>query len=112
MYCSSCGTEIPESFRFCSQCGAGSTKGSFTNRQQRALRRPHVDRKVGGVCAGLANYLDVDVTLVRIIFLVLLFWPPGVGLILYIVCWIVMPQEPYLLPAPSQPPPSGSALRT
>ena len=60
-----------------------------------------LNRKIAGVCAGLANYMVLDVTLIRIIFLCLLFWPPGVGLILYIVCWIVMPQEPHLLPPPA-----------
>jgi phage shock protein C len=78
---------------------AGSSYGT---RQQRPLRRPRLDRKIAGVCAGLASYMDVDVTLIRIIFLVLLFWPPGVGLILYVVCWIVMPQEPLLLPPAAQ----------
>jgi phage shock protein C len=68
----------------------------------RPLRRPHQDRKIAGVCAGLANYMGVDVILVRIIMLCLVFWPPCTGLILYIVCWIVMPQEPYLLP-PARP---------
>lgn len=103
MYCGSCGREVPDNFRFCSECGAPTSQNPIAVRQPRVLRRPHLDRKIAGVCAGLANYMDIDVTLVRIIFLCLLFWPPGVGLILYIVCWIVMPVEPYLLPAaPSQ----------
>lgn len=102
MYCGSCGREIPGNFRFCSECGAPANAGASAPTQQRALRRPQTDRKIAGVCAGLAQYMDVDVTLVRIIFLVLLFWPPGVGLILYVVCWIVMPQEPRLLPPAAQ----------
>jgi phage shock protein C len=102
MYCGTCGREIPDNFRFCSDCGAPATSGPYTPKQQRPLRRSQTDRKVAGVCAGLAQYMDVDVTLVRIIFLVLLFWPPGVGLILYVICWIVMPQEPLLLPPPAQ----------
>jgi phage shock protein C len=102
MYCGSCGKEIPENFRFCSECGAPISQSTSAVRPLRALRRPHVDRKIAGVCAGLANYMDVDVTLVRIIVLCLIFWPPGIGLILYVVCWIVMPQEPYLLP-PAKP---------
>jgi phage shock protein C len=98
MYCASCGKEIPENFRFCSECGAPTTQSTFAVRPPRVLRRPRLDRKIAGVCAGLANYMDLDVTLVRIIVLCLIFWPPGIGLILYIVCWIVMPQEPVLLP--------------
>jgi phage shock protein C len=65
-----------------------------------ALSRPRDDRKIAGVCSGIARYLGIDVTLVRIIIAVLAIWPPGVGLILYIVCWIVMPRDPLLLPAP------------
>lgn len=104
MYCSSCGRDIPDNFRFCSECGAPTTGGASGTKPSRTLRRPHADRKIAGVCAGLAQYMDIDVTLIRIVFLVLLFWPPGVGLILYIVCWIVMPQEPYLLPPATQQP--------
>ncbi len=98
MYCGSCGKDIPNDFRFCSQCGAPASQDYGAPKQVRVLRRPHLDRKIAGVCAGLANYMEIDVTLVRIVFLVLLLWPPGTGLILYIVCWIVTPQEPYLLP--------------
>jgi phage shock protein PspC (stress-responsive transcriptional regulator) len=48
------------------------------------------EKKVGGVCAGFADYLDVDVTLVRILTLVLAIFT-GVGFIAYIVAWIAMP---------------------
>ncbi|MCU1295499.1 MAG: two-component system, sensory transduction histidine kinase [Bryobacterales bacterium] len=102
MYCACCGKEIPENFRFCSECGAPVTQNTSPARPPRVLRRPHLGRKIAGVCAGLANYMDLDVTLVRIIVLCLIFWPPGIGLILYVVCWIVVPQEPFLLP-PARP---------
>jgi phage shock protein C len=58
------------------------------------------EKKIAGVCAGIARYFEIDVTLVRIIMVCLAFWPPSVGLILYIVCWIVMPRDPLLLPPP------------
>ena len=45
-----------------------------------------------GVCGGLADYFNVDPTLVRIIFL-LLFFGMGNGFILYVVLWMVMPEE-------------------
>ena len=43
--------------------------------------------------AGFADYFDVDVTLVRIIWLVLTIVPPGVGLIAYVLAWLVMPND-------------------
>jgi phage shock protein PspC (stress-responsive transcriptional regulator) len=52
------------------------------------------------VCSGIARYIGIDVTLVRILFLVFAVWPPTAGLIVYLVCWIVMPQDPLLLPPP------------
>jgi len=97
MYCASCGADIPDVSRFCQNCGTA------TVRSERVLCRPQYGRKLAGVCAGIARYLAIDVTLVRIIMLVLAFWPPGVGVIIYIVCWIVMPREwPLLPPAPQR----------
>jgi phage shock protein C len=50
------------------------------------------DKKIAGVCAGFARYLDMDVTLVRVLWLVIAFGT-GVGFIAYIVAWICMPRE-------------------
>jgi len=47
---------------------------------------------VAGVCSGLAEYLAVDVTLVRLFF-VLLALGDGIGVLLYIVLWVIMPAE-------------------
>jgi len=66
----------------------------------RRLMRSRYDGKIAGVCAGVANYLDVDVTVVRLVWLILTFCPPSVGLIAYIVAWIVMPKEPERITAP------------
>ena len=106
MYCSSCGIEVSDSFRFCPQCGTATARNSFTSTTgipTRTLSRPRDDRKIAGVCSGIARYLGVDVTLVRILTVVLAIWPPAVGLIVYLVCWIVMPQEPLLLPPAAAP---------
>ena len=57
------------------------------------------------MCAGFARYFDVDVTLVRVIWLVLMVWPlPLFGVISYIVAWIVMPKDPAALPAEQMQP--------
>ncbi len=50
------------------------------------------DKKIFGVCSGLANYFDMDPTVMRIIFL-LLFFGFGAGLIAYILMAIVMPDK-------------------
>lgn len=63
------------------------------------MSRPTKEGKIAGVCAGFARYFGLDVTLVRIVWLVLSVWPvPLFGVISYIVAWIVMPKDP--LPAP------------
>jgi phage shock protein C len=105
MYCSSCGIELPESFRFCSQCGAATGVGGFTDptgKPARLLSRPRDERKLAGVCAGVARYLGVDVTLVRVLVVCFAIWPPFLGLVFYIICWIVMPPDPLLL-GPARP---------
>ncbi|MEO7143364.1 MAG: PspC domain-containing protein [Bryobacteraceae bacterium] len=105
MYCTRCGVQIDDKVRFCSDCGSATAnaapRGTAAQNVGR-LTRSREDCKIAGVCGGVARYLSVDVTLVRILWLVLVFCPPGVGLIAYIVCWIVMPKEPLLLAAPSR----------
>lgn len=56
------------------------------------LTRSSTDRKIAGVCAGVAGYFNIDPTIVRIVWaaLVLLF---GTGIILYLICWILMPVD-------------------
>jgi phage shock protein PspC (stress-responsive transcriptional regulator) len=54
----------------------------------------------------MAEYFDLDVTLVRVVWLIMAFMT-GVGFLGYIVAWIVMPEEPYLLPAQA---PSGQQV--
>jgi phage shock protein C len=55
------------------------------------LVRPKKGRKIAGVCIGIANYLDIDPTVVRVIWIFLLI-PGGIpGLLPYILCWIAIP---------------------
>lgn len=57
------------------------------------LVRPKEGRRIAGVAAGLANYFDVDVTLVRIIWVILLL-PGGLpGFVPYVICWLMIPGE-------------------
>lgn len=62
------------------------------NMESRKLMRSESDRMIAGVCAGLGTYLNIDPTIVRLIF-VLMFLLGGHGLLVYIILWIVMPVE-------------------
>jgi phage shock protein C len=57
-----------------------------------SLCRPASDRMLAGVAAGIARYLDVDVTIVRIVIAVLTL-AGGAGVSLYIAGWLLIPQE-------------------
>lgn len=57
------------------------------------LYRSERDKKIGGVCGGLANYFDVDVVLIRVAFVLLLLFGGG-GFLAYVILWIVIPTEP------------------
>ena len=52
------------------------------------------NRKIGGVCGGLGEYFDVDATLVRVIFILIALLSVGLGVIAYILIWIVIPRKP------------------
>jgi phage shock protein C len=58
------------------------------------LRRSRKDRVIAGVCGGLAEYLEIDSTIVRIVFALLVIIPNGAGLIVYIIMMIVVPEDP------------------
>jgi len=60
---------------------------------RKRLIRPRANRKIAGVCAGLAEYFDLDVTLVRVVWLITAVMT-GVGLLSYPIAWIIMPEEP------------------
>jgi phage shock protein C len=58
----------------------------------RKLYRSRTDRKLAGVCGGLAQYLGVDATAIRVIFVVLAVLG-GSGLIIYLAMWILVPPD-------------------
>lgn len=60
---------------------------------EKKLYKCKKEEKVCGVCAGLAKYLSIDVTLIRIIWLAAILCA-GTGVLAYIICAIVMPDEP------------------
>jgi phage shock protein C len=96
MYCSYCGKSIAEDSNVCAYCGK---RVSGVVARQR-LVRPRQGRKVAGVCLAFAEYFDIDVMLIRIVWAVCLICA-GVGAVAYCVAWIVIPDEPLLLPGPA-----------
>ena len=71
---------------------AGLAKGGAMD-PTRKLYRSKSNRKLAGVCGGLAQYFNVDATLIRVLF-ILLAVLGGSGLVLYLAMWIIVPKEP------------------
>ncbi len=65
------------------------TAGSNTIGGHKRLYRNENDKVLGGVCSGLANYFNIDVVIVRIIFVILLF--SGAGFLAYVIMWVAVP---------------------
>ena len=57
------------------------------------LYRSRTDRKIAGVCGGLAQYFGWDPVIPRIL-LVVLVLGYGIGILAYLICWLVIPLEP------------------
>ena len=89
MTCVKCRQEIEAESSYCRFCGAPV---SPTEAPRRFVRVPG-EGKIAGVCAGLAAYFDTDVTIVRLVWVILSIIP-GVfigGLVAYIAAWILAP---------------------
>ena len=56
------------------------------------LYRSKKDQKIAGVCAGLAEYINIDPTVIRLIWVLVAL--SGAGLVAYIVCALVIPEKP------------------
>lgn len=61
--------------------------------QIKRLYRCRHDKVLGGVCAGIAEYLHVDPVLVRLLWVIFALIM-GTGIIVYIIAWIIVPEEP------------------
>lgn len=65
------------------------TKGRFKGR----LYRDNRDKLLGGVCSGIANYINVDPAIIRLLFAIITFGGWGFGILVYILAWIILPAK-------------------
>jgi phage shock protein C len=99
MYCKNCGNTIVETARFCSACGAETAPipGAYLRVAPRPMVRPRAGRMIAGVCQGLANQYAWDVAWVRVVAVVTALFGGGIGAVVYVVLWVVTPEEPLAL---------------
>lgn len=70
-------------------------EGDYKMATKRLYRKPN-EQMIAGVCAGLADYLGLDITIVRLLFILLFFFGSN-GILIYVIFWILMPiQPPYI----------------
>ncbi|HEU5165067.1 MAG TPA: PspC domain-containing protein [Chitinophagaceae bacterium] len=91
------GEEIKEQSYASTASSAGSSQQSTQSqappRAKRGLYRDTSDKFIGGVCSGIAAYLNVDPAIVRILFAIITFGGFGLGFMAYIILWIVLPAK-------------------
>ncbi len=94
MLCVQCQREIVDESVYCAFCGARQQG----NRPQdnRRLRRSISEKRIAGVCGGLAEYFNVDISLVRLAWVVLTIVPGAIffGVLAYLAAWVLMPESP------------------
>ncbi len=94
MYCTQCGLQLEDTDLYCARCGKPTRPDMAPPRPgARRLTRSVTGKKLGGVCAGFARYVEMDVTLMRILWLALLFISGGIAGLVYLGAWIIMPRE-------------------
>jgi phage shock protein PspC (stress-responsive transcriptional regulator) len=77
--------------------GSSTASGTFTKTEQQSRRakgrlyRDSSDKLLGGVCSGIANYMNVDPAIVRLLFAIITFGGFGAGIPIYILLWIILP---------------------
>lgn len=93
MTCAHCNREIHDEAAFCQFCGAGQQRRASAA-AAKPLRRSLIDCRLGGVCGGIARYLDTDPVFIRVAWVVLSIVPGTLllGVLAYIVAWIIVPE--------------------
>ncbi|MDD3041893.1 MAG: PspC domain-containing protein [Methanosarcinaceae archaeon] len=60
----------------------------------KTLYRSKKNRMIAGVCGGIAEYFDIDPTIVRLLWVLFVFLGVGAGIPAYIIAWVIIPEEP------------------
>lgn len=60
--------------------------------EMKRLQRSTSNKMIAGVCAGIANYFNLDPTIIRILYVLMVFFA-GFGILLYLILWLVIPSE-------------------
>src|SRR5437763_12005216 len=97
MVCANCQHQIAEGSNFCYSCGAKQpvatgTASSYAPESpaRKRLVRSINDKKIAGVAAGLADYFDLDPTIIRLVWLLAALFA-GTGVLAYVILWIALP---------------------
>ena len=61
--------------------------------EPKKMERPRVGRKLAGVCAAIANYANIDVTVVRVVYTLLTIFTVFSGVIVYFILMLIIPEE-------------------
>ena len=72
---------------------AGHDRGMDGMNERKQLVRPRDGRMIAGVCAGIGDYLGIDANIIRLVFVVLTIFSVGAGALVYLIAWIVLPEE-------------------
>jgi phage shock protein C len=67
----------------------------------RRLTRSKTDRKIAGICGGVAEFFGIDSTTVRVLWVIAGIIPGGWGVLPYVVLWIVLPEEDEVRASPA-----------
>jgi len=91
--CPYCAEEIQDEAIKCRYCGSDLRAPSLMDWAEKRLYRSQRDRKLAGICAGLADYLGIDPVLMRVAWVALAFLSAGIAILLYGVLIFIIPNQ-------------------
>ena len=92
--CPWCAENIRQEAIKCRYCGSMLDPSGHLRGLSEQWVRPQHDRSLAGVCSGLARHFGVSVTLLRLAFVLGFIFSGGIFLLIYVVLWLIMPNEP------------------